>query len=74
MTMSIMMMMILLSGTKAIKNISSESKNKERVNAYCLASIKMARLVRPQRREKRDTEVVEATDICFWIPDMFLNQ
>ena len=42
----IAMIMRLMNGTKAIKN-GPKSKNKRRVNAYCLASIKMVGLVCP---------------------------
>ena len=35
-----------------------ESTNRKRVNAYCLASIKVVGLVCPQRREKRDRKIV----------------
>ena len=36
-----------------------ESENRERVNAYCLGSIKMVGLLHVRRREKRDRKIVE---------------
>ena len=42
-----------------------ESKNKRRVNAYCLAAIKMAELVHVRRREKTNRKIMEVTDSCF---------
>ena len=36
-----------------------ESKNRRRVNAYCLAPIKMVGWVHVRRREKRDINIVE---------------
>ena len=43
--MTIMMMMNLVSGWMFIKNAGPKIANKKRVNAYCLASIKMVGLV-----------------------------
>ena len=49
--------------TQGIKNVGME-----RVNAYCLASIKMAGLMHVRRREKRVRKIVEVTDraFCVW--------
>ena len=43
----------------------SKSKNKRRVNAYYLASIKMVGLVYVRRQEKRDRKIVEVIDKRF---------
>ena len=56
--MIFMMMMKLLSGTIVIKNVRHRNKNKRRVNAYCLESIKVAGLVGLQRREKTGRKIV----------------
>ena len=48
-----------------LKTQDQESKNRRRINAHCLASIKMVGLVHVRRREKRDRKIVEVTDSCF---------
>ena len=52
MTMTITMMMNLLSGTKVKKTQGPESKNRKKVNAYCLSSTKVVGLVNVRGREK----------------------
>ena len=47
------------------KTQGPESKNRGRVNAYCLVSIKMAGLAHVRRPEKRDRKILEVTDSCF---------
>ena len=52
---TIMLMMIgLLSGMLERVTKGSKNFNKKRLNAYCLAPIKMEGLVYDRRREKRD--------------------
>ena len=58
MTMSIAMIMNLLGGTMVIKNKRFKNPKKRRVNAYCLASIKVVGLVHTRRREERDRKTV----------------
>ena len=49
-------------GTMVIK--IAMSRKQKRVNAYCLASIKMVELVCSWRREKRDRKIVEVICWC----------
>ena len=68
MTENITIRVDLLSGMMAIKTQGIKNVGMERVNAYCLASIKMAGLMHVRRREKRVRKIVEVTDraFCVW--------
>ena len=57
----------LLSGMMAIKTQGIKNAARERVNSYCLASIKMAGLMHVRRREKRVRKIVEVTDRAFCV-------
>ena len=57
-------MINLISGMKVIKN-GRLRKQKLRLNAYCLASIKMAELVCSWRREERDRKILDVTHSYF---------
>ena len=67
--MIIMIIMDILSGMMVIKNALLKNKNKRRVNAYCLASLKMVGLMHVRRREKRDRKIVGISMYLFVFDD-----
>ena len=66
--MCIIMMINLLNGTMGIKKKGPKSLNKRRVNAYCLAPIKMVGLVYVKRGKKRDRKIVGIGMELFFSP------
>ena len=47
------------------KKESPKSKNRRRINVYCLASVTLVGLVHARSQEKTDRKIVKVTDSCF---------